>query len=63
MGEREDSSKEHFHHDEAKRVASGDSDAIYVVTDPYANLTLWQAIKKWRRVVVYCVCLTSAITM
>ncbi|KAM4062695.1 major facilitator superfamily protein [Hirsutella rhossiliensis] len=34
-----------------------------VQSDPDANLTLWQAIKKWRRVVLYCVGLTSGILM
>lgn len=34
-----------------------------VESDPDAHLTLWQAIKKWRRVVLYCVGLTSGILM
>ena len=63
MAERDVSSKENFQHDEAKRVTTGDSTADDVATDPYGDLTLWQAMKKWRRVVVYSICLTSVITM
>ncbi len=63
MAEREISSKENFQEDEAKRVASGDSAADNVAADPYGDLTLWQAVKKWRRVVLYSICLTSVITM
>lgn len=29
----------------------------------YGHLTLWQSIKKWRRVVLVCVAMTSAILM
>ncbi|GKT41189.1 MFS transporter fmqE [Colletotrichum spaethianum] len=32
-------------------------------TNHYGHLTLWQSIKKWRRVVLYCVGMTSAILM
>ncbi|TDZ65183.1 MFS transporter fmqE [Colletotrichum trifolii] len=32
-------------------------------TNEYGHLTLWQSIKKWRRVVFYCIGMTSAILM
>ncbi|KAK6212140.1 hypothetical protein QIS74_10094 [Colletotrichum tabaci] len=32
-------------------------------TNHYGHLTLWQSIKKWRRVVLYCIGMTSAILM
>ncbi|KAK1994786.1 MFS general substrate transporter [Colletotrichum falcatum] len=32
-------------------------------TNRYGHLTLWQSIKKWRRVVLYCIGMTSAILM
>lgn len=34
-----------------------------VEADPDADLTLWQAVKKWRRVVLYCLGPTSGILM
>ena len=48
--------------DEVKGVVTEES-AADVAADPYSDLTLWQAVKKWRRVVLYCVCLASTITM
>ncbi|KAL0943362.1 maltose permease (alpha glucoside transporter) [Colletotrichum truncatum] len=32
-------------------------------TNQYGHLTLWQSIKKWRRVVLYCIGMTSAILL
>ncbi|KAK1461929.1 hypothetical protein CCUS01_01519 [Colletotrichum cuscutae] len=32
-------------------------------TNQHGHLTLWQSIKKWRRVVLYCIGMTSAILM
>ncbi|KAF9877105.1 maltose permease [Colletotrichum karsti] len=32
-------------------------------TNQYGHLTLWQSIKKWRRVVFYCIGMTSAILL
>lgn len=42
----------------AASTTSGELDS-----NQYGHLTLWQSIKKWRRVVLYCMGMTSAILL
>ncbi|GJN71779.1 hypothetical protein PLICBS_005847 [Purpureocillium lilacinum] len=54
-------------HDETKQPAVAtvrdNARAGGVETDPHKDLTLWKSVKKWPKVVLYCVGLTFAILM
>ncbi len=54
-------------HDETKQPAVAtvrdNARAGAVETDPHKDLTLWKSVKKWPKVVLYCVGLTFAILM
>ena len=34
-----------------------------VETDPHADLTLWQGLKRWPRIVLYCMAVSTGVSM
>lgn len=47
-----------------KQISSNHTQAVTVTSDGGDdNLTLWQALRKWRRVTLYCVGMSSAILL
>ncbi|PNY23401.1 Uncharacterized protein TCAP_06660 [Tolypocladium capitatum] len=66
MGDIPASSKASARHGQDKGEATGracTTQVQEVETDPHVDLTLWQGVKKWPRIVFYCIAVASGILM